>query len=159
MRALRTMLVLTATLLAPSLARATIADLPDLPRSAVETMVGHCVAAGGRPGNAAMAIERIDLDGDGTPDVILDENRLECRDRPFAHCQEFGCQTSIFLSHRGSWKPSLIVTGSYCIEYGRSPPSFVTIQRNFNIDGAMQIVNVRYRFRRGLYFQDGRGVC
>lgn len=159
MRALRPALVLAAALLAPEAARASFDALPPLAQTPVLEMVEACTQAGGQPGDPMMAIERVDLDDDGTPDVILDENRFDCRGRSFRHCQAFGCQTTIFLSDRGRWRPSLTITGSYCLEYGRTPTRFVTIQRNFDVGGGMSILNVRYRFRRGMYFQDGRGSC
>ena len=39
-----------------------------------------------------------------------------------------------------------------------SPPRFLTVQQNFSMSG-LYTLNVRYRFRNGLAFQEGRGTC
>lgn len=152
-------IVLCAALLVPAGARADFADLPDMAKARALRMVEACTAAGGRPTDPMRAIERVDLDADGTPDVVLDENRFDCRDRPSLHCDPIGCETVVFLSHGGRWKLGFDVIGSYCIERDRDPARFVTIQRNFIADGRVTIINVRYRFRNGLYYQDGQGSC
>src|ERR687886_394036 len=74
-------------------------DLWDLQRA--------CNRVGGRPGDPMQAIETADLDGDGTPDVILNEGRFPCRDvEPEAACPKIGCSTAITLSNHGRWRPA-----------------------------------------------------
>lgn len=160
MRAILPALALLAALLAPDPARASFEDLPPIVQNKALAMVEACRRAGGEPGNPMAAIERVDLEDDGRPDVVLDQNRFDCRGRQAMHCPPIGCETFVFLNKRWSgWKLVLSLVGSYCIEYGRRPPQFVTIQRNFDFNGGSDILNVRYRFRRGMYFQDGRGSC
>jgi hypothetical protein len=118
-----------------------------------------CNRAGGRPGDTLQAIEAVDLDGDGTPDLILDEARFPCRGvKPAAVCSEVGCSTYLTLSNGGRWRPALDFVGGYCLDRTASPPRFLTIQQNFSTSG-LYTLNVRYRFRHGLAFQEGRGHC
>lgn len=135
-------------------------DLPELVRNELFHYSSVCTSIGGRPGDPMAAIERVDLDGDDAPDIILDAGGFACAGVvPQAHCPEVGCSTSVFLSHGGSWRPAFDVVGSYCIDRTTTPATFVTIQRNFLADGSMTILNVRYRFSKGMAFQEGRGVC
>jgi hypothetical protein len=160
MRAILPALALLAALLAPDAARASFDDLPAIVQAKALAMMDACRRAGGQPGNPIAAIERVDLEDDGRPDLVLDENRFDCRGRQSMHCARIGCETFVFLHRRWSgWRQALSLVGSYCIEYGERPPRFVTIQRNFDFNGGSDILNVRYRFRRGMYFQDGRGTC
>lgn len=156
-----TALALSALLLPalPAPALASFNDLPEIAQRQALSMVEACTRARGTPTDPMRAIERVDLDGDGVPDVIVDENRFECRGQPWMHCDPIGCRTTVFLSNRGRWRLSFDVIGSYCIERDRDPPRFVTIQRNFLADGTQSILNARYRFQGGRYFPDGRGQC
>lgn len=152
--------LLATAFLAPDPAHARLDDLPTPIRERALAMVEACRRAGGVPGDPMMAVERVDLTGNGRADAILDQNRFACRGRPSMHCPQIGCETFVFLNRRWTgWKQVLSLVGSYCIEYGERPPRFVTIQRNFSFDGDSEILNVRYRFTRGIYFQDGRGTC
>lgn len=160
MRAIPPALALLAALLAPEAARASFDALPPIVQARALAMVEACREAGGQPGDPMAAIERVDLEGDGRPDAILDQNRFDCHGRQSMHCPQIGCETFVFLDRRwGGWTQALSLVGSYCIEYSQRPPRFVTIQRNFDFDGGSNMLNVRYRFRRGMYFQDGRGAC
>lgn len=153
-------LALLAALTAPQAARASFSGLPPVVQDKALAMVEACQRAGGFPGDPMMAIERVDLEDDGRLDVILDQNRFDCRGAQSMHCPAIGCETFVFLNRRwGGWKQALSLVGSYCIEYGARPPRFVSIQRNYSFNGGSEILNVRYRFRRGMYFQDGRGSC
>lgn len=141
-------------------AQARLDALPEMVQRRALAMVDACQRAGGSPGDPMMAIERVDLTGNGRPDLVLDENRFDCHGRQSMHCAPIGCETFVFVDQRWTgWKQILSVVGSYCIEYGERPPRFVTIQRNFTFDGGSEILNVRYRFTRGMYLQDGRGSC
>jgi hypothetical protein len=118
-----------------------------------------CNRVGGRPGDAMQSIEAVDLDGDATPDLILDEARFPCRGvAPAAVCPEIGCSTYLTLSNGGRWRPALDFVGGYCLDRSATPPRFLTVQQNFSTSG-LYTLNVRYRFRRGLAFQEGRGKC
>ncbi len=144
----------------PREAGANFNDLPEIVRDELFFLTRVCNSVGGRPGDPMAAIERVDLDGDGSSDIILDAGRFICAGVvPEAHCPEVGCSTSVYLSHRGSWRPAFDIVGSYCIDRTTAPATFVTIQRNFHADGSMTILNVRYRFSRGMAFQEGRGSC
>jgi hypothetical protein len=164
---MRKMRVAAALLAAASLAVASMPraaanfnDLPEIVRDEILYLTRICNSIGGRPGDPMAAIEEIDLDGDGIPDIILDAGRFICSGvAPEAHCPDVGCSTSVFLSHRGNWRPVFDIVGSYCIDRTTQPATFVTIQRNFIANGSMTILNVRYRFSKGMAFQKGRGSC
>jgi hypothetical protein len=144
----------------PRDAAANFNDLPEIVRDELFYLTRICNSIGGRPGNPMTAIEEIDLDGDAILDIILDAARFTCAGvAPAAHCPDVGCSTSVFLSHRGNWRPAFDIVGSYCIDRTTTPATFVTIQRNFIADRSMTILNVRYRFSKGMAFQEGRGSC
>ncbi|HYF53644.1 MAG TPA: hypothetical protein VEA41_05255 [Salinarimonas sp.] len=147
-------------LAAPALAAPGLESVPKRVQDGVWALIQACNAGGGRPGDPMQAIERVDLDGDGADDVILDEARFPCRGlKPGALCPEVGCSTYLTLSDRGRWRPALDVVGGYCLDRSASPPRFMTVQRQYLADGGGYILNVRYRFRNGMAFQDGRGQC
>ena len=159
-----TRLVSAALFLVASLfpfgASANFNDLPQLVRDELFYLSRMCTAVGGRSGDPMAAVAFVDFDQDGTPDIILDAGRFPCAGvREAAHCPEVGCSTSVYLSHRGSWRPAFSNVGSYCLDLAASPPRLVTIQRNFLVDGTVTILNVRFRFSRGMAFQEGRGSC
>jgi hypothetical protein len=152
--------VFLAAAILPSQANMRFEELSERVKNQLVEMSRICTLVGGRPGDPLRAIEFFDLDDDGTPDIIYDESRLACAGvAPGAWCDAIGCRTYVTLSQRGSWRPAFDVVGSYCIDHSNAPPRFVTIQRNYSVDGTMTILNVRYRFRRGMAFQDGRGTC
>lgn len=135
-------------------------DLPERIRSQLFDLSRRCSLLGGAPGDVMDAVAFADFDADGMPDIILDENRFVCSGlRPGAVCPPLGCSTYVTLSQRGRWRPGFEVVGSYCIDFDRSPPELITIQRNFLADGSMTIINIRYRFRRGMAFQRGLDTC
>jgi hypothetical protein len=157
-------LAATAILLAASLvpfgASAHFNDLPQLVRDELFYLSRVCTAVGGQSGDPMAAIEFFDFDEDGTPDIILDAGRFPCAGvRQEAHCPEVGCSTSVYLSHGGNWRPAFDTVGSYCIDRTSKPPRLVTIQRNFLVDGTVTILNVRFRFSKGMALQEGRGSC
>ncbi len=135
-------------------------DLPERIRSQLFDLSRRCSLLGGTPGDVMDAVGFADFDADGMPDVIVDENRFICQGlRPGAVCPPTGCSTYVTLSQRGRWRPGFEVVGSYCIDFDVSPPELITIQRNFRADGSMTIINIRYRFRRGMAFQRGLDTC
>ena len=143
----------------PVAAKATFDTLPKRVQDQLWDLASVCNRAGGRPGDAMQAIEAVDLDGDGTPDLILDEARFPCRGvQPTALCSEVGCSTYLTLSNGGRWRPALDFVGGYCLDRSATPPRFLTIQQNFST-GGLYTLNVLYRFRHGLAFQEGRGKC
>lgn len=156
-------LLLAATLAAPLAAAATplgFNDLPERIRNQLFDMSRRCSLMGGTPGDVMDSVAFADFDADGMPDIILDENRFVCGGlRPGAVCPPLGCSTYVTLSQNGRWRPGFEVVGSYCIDFDRSPPELITIQRNFLADGSMTIINIRYRFRRGMAFQRGLDTC
>lgn len=152
--------VLFAALLFPLGTKANFNDLPQLVRDELFYLSRLCNAVGGAPGDPMAAIEFVDFDRDGEPDIILDASRLPCAGvRESANCPEVGCATSVYLSHRGDWRPAFDNVGSYCIDHTSNPPRLVTIQRNFLVDGTVTVLNVRVRFSKGMAFQEGRGSC
>lgn len=141
-------------------AAARFESLPPRMQEQVLDLSEACRRAGGRAGNPIQAVEALDLDGDALPDFILDESRFPCRDAPpEAACPPIGCSTFVTLSAGGRWRAALDVVGSYCIDRTATPPRFVTAQRNYLTGGGGYTLHVRYRFARGMAFQDGRGTC
>jgi len=135
-------------------------DLPERIRNQLFDLSRRCSLLGGNAGNPMDAVAFADFDRDGMPDIILDENRFACDGlRPGAVCMQPGCRTYVTLSQDGRWRPVFDVAGSYCIDFDRSPPDLITIQRNFLADGSMNIINIRYEFRRGMAFQRGLDTC
>lgn len=135
-------------------------DLPERIRNQLFDLSRRCSLLGGTPRDPMDAVDFADFDRDGMPDIILDENRFACDGlRPGAICPQTGCRTYVTLSQNGRWRPVFDVAGSYCIDFDRSPPDLITIQRNFLADGSMNIINIRYQFRRGMAFQRGLDTC
>ena len=162
MRVLLSGLIMWAALapLAPASAAGTIDALPQRVQTGLWDLQRACNWVGGRPGDATQAIESADLDGDGTPDLILDEARFPCRDvEPGAACPKIGCSTYVTLSDHGRWRPALDYVGGYCLEPASKPPKLLTIQKNYSVDGGLSVLHVRYVFKRGMAFQEGRGKC
>jgi hypothetical protein len=134
--------------------------MPKIVQTYVWDLHRACSQLGGRPGDVMQAIETADLDGDGAADVIFDEARFPCRDvRARVVCPEIGCSTFVALSDHGRWRLALDVVGGYCLDRTSAPPKFMTVQQNFTAGGAHATLNVRYVFRRGMAFQEGRGKC
>lgn len=135
-------------------------DLPERIRNQLFDLSQRCSLSGGSPGDPMDAVAFADFDRDGMPDIVLDENRFVCEGlRRGAVCRQPGCRTYVTLSQDGRWRPAFDVTGSYCIDFDRSPPDLITIQRNFLADGSVNIINIRYEFRRGMAFQRGLDTC
>jgi|GEM_PF-1341238 len=135
-------------------------DLPERIRDHLFDLSRRCSLMGGTPGDVMDAVDFADFDDDGMPDIIVDENRFVCSGlRPGAVCPPLGCSTYVTLSQNGRWRPGFEVVGSYCLDFDRSPPELITIQRNFLADGSMKIMNIRYRFRKGMAFQRGLDTC
>ena len=152
--------ILLAASLSPLAAASNFNDLPQLARDELFYLSQVCNAAGGRPGDPMAAIGLHDLDEDGTPDIILDAGRFPCAGvLEASHCPEVGCSTTVYLSHGGNWRPAFDTVGSYCIDSTSKPPRLVTIQRNFLVDGTVTTLNARFRFSKGMAFQEGRGSC
>jgi hypothetical protein len=157
---LRRAFILLLLVAQPAAAASGIDGLPKRVQGQVWDMIRACNAAGGRPGDPMLAIEAVELDGDGTPDLVLDEARFPCAgSKPGALCPGIGCSTYVTLSDRGRWRAALDVVGGYCIDRTTAPFRFMTVQRQYLADGGGYILNVRYRFSRGMAFQDGRGRC
>lgn len=162
MRVLLSGLIMWAAL-APSAAAGAAGTIDALPKGVQNDLWDlqrACNQVGGRPGDAMQAIAGADLDGDGTPDLILDEARFPCRGvEPGAACPKIGCSTYITLSDHGRWRPALDFVGGYCLEPASNPPKLLTIQKNYSVEGGLSLLHVRYVFKRGLAFQEGRGKC
>jgi hypothetical protein len=144
---------------APASALYRVEGLPKPLRDLVWTMTSACISSGGRAGDAMKAVEAIDLDEDALPDLIFDESAFPCSGLNAPLCPQIGCSTYVYLNRKGEWKMVFDVVGSYCLDRTRTPPQFLTIQNNYLTDGGSYALNVKYRFTKGMAFQEGRGSC
>jgi hypothetical protein len=145
----------------PVLAQASLLNqLPEQARKQLWTLIETCNRIEGRVGDPMQAVETADLDGDRVADIVVDESKFPCSGLPEAAlCADIGCSTYVYLSNKGRWVLAFDVVGSYCIDRTKTPPQFLTRQRSFLADGTGFELNVRYRFTKGMAFQEGRGSC
>ncbi|HEX8166586.1 MAG TPA: hypothetical protein VF601_12460 [Beijerinckiaceae bacterium] len=125
------------------------AEWPGPVAEAVKEREAFCAGEGGRLADPAKAIRRLDLDGDGQDDFILDDGRLRCSKGLPGWCGSGGCSMEVFLSGaKGGLKSVLTELGSgYSVEKaGRGHR--VTFRTR---DGA-----VAYRFAEGCAILAGR---
>jgi hypothetical protein len=81
-------------LAAPALA----AEWPAPVADAIQEREKFCADEGGRLAAPEKAIRRLDLDGDGRDDFILDDGRLTCSKGAPGWCGSGGCSMEVFLS-------------------------------------------------------------
>ena len=136
---------LLAALAAPAFA----AEWPAPVAAAIAERAKSCAEAGGKLAAPEKAIRRLDLDGDGRDDFILDDRRLACSRGAPGWCGFGGCSIEVFLSSAaGGLKSVLTELGSgYSVKTsGRGP--VVTFKTR---EGA-----VAYRFAEGCAIPTGR---
>ncbi|MGA0540433.1 hypothetical protein [Neotabrizicola sp. VNH66] len=93
---MRFVLILALTLL-PALARAETALPPEL-QAVVEKSAKNCASLdGGKLTVTDQAVSRPDLNGDGTPDWILDESGLQCSSDAAYFCGSGGCSSTLLV--------------------------------------------------------------
>jgi hypothetical protein len=143
----------------PALALYRVEALPKPLQDRIWEMHSACLQTGGKTGEPMKAVEVLDLDGDELPDVIFDESRFPCLGIQGLLCPANGCSTYIHLNRGGRWIMAFDILGSYCLDRSQTPPQFITIQKNFLSSGDSYSLNVRYRFEKGMAFQQGRGRC
>jgi hypothetical protein len=117
--------------------------------AAIAERAKSCTEAGGKLAAPEKAIRRLDLDGDGRDDFILDDRRLACSKGAPGWCGSGGCSMEVFLSSAaGGLKSVLTEFGSgYSVKTsGRGP--VVTFKTR---EGA-----VAYRFAEGCAIPTGR---
>ena len=93
----RAVLLLWAGLLLPA-APAFAAEWPGPVAQALKERQEFCAGEGGRLADPAKAIRRLDLDGDGQDDFILDDGKLACSKGAPGWCGSGGCSMEVFLS-------------------------------------------------------------
>ena len=69
--------------------------------AAIAERAKSCAEAGGKLAAPEKAIRRLDLDGDGRDDFILDDRRLACSRGAPGWCGFGGCSIEVFLSSAG----------------------------------------------------------
>jgi hypothetical protein len=135
-------------------------DMPARIQKQLWDLLQSCQLAGGVPQNPMKAVELANLDDDNVPDVILDEARFPCTGvEERALCAEAGCSTYVMLSDKGRWRAALDIIGSYCLDRSIEPAKFYTMQKQFLVNGSSYIINIPYRFTRGMAFQEKRADC
>jgi hypothetical protein len=77
---------------------ASAAEWPGPVAEAVKERQEFCTGEGGRLAAPEKAIRRLDLDGDGRDDFILDDGRLTCSKGAPGWCGSGGCSMEVFLS-------------------------------------------------------------
>jgi hypothetical protein len=135
---------LLAALAAPAFA----AEWPAPVAAAIAERAKSCAEAGGKLAPPEKAIRRLDLDGDGRDDFILDDRRLACRGAP-GWCGSGGCSIEVFLSSAaGGLKSVLTELGSgYSVKTsGRGPVVIFKTREG----------TVAYRFAEGCAIPTGR---
>jgi hypothetical protein len=100
-------------ILLASAAPALAAEWPGPVTEAVKERADACAGEGGKLAAPAKAIRRLDLDGDGQDDFILDDARLACSKGAPGWCGSGGCSMEVFLSGaKGGLKSVLTELGS-----------------------------------------------
>jgi hypothetical protein len=82
---------------AQSLPPALEAAPPEIRRETAEAF-GLCLQAGGQPSVGEAYLKTGDLNGDGSPDYVLDLNGLACEGAPPLFCGPDGCPVMVWLS-------------------------------------------------------------
>ena len=130
-------------------ASALAAEWPAPVAEAMKERVDAGAGEGGRIANPDRAVRRLDLDGNGRDDFILDDNRLVCSKGAPGWCGSGGCSMEVFLSGaKGGLKSVLTELGSG-YEVKKSGKGHRVTFRTRN--GA-----VAYRFAEGCAIPTGR---
>jgi hypothetical protein len=96
-------------LAAPALA----AEWPAPVAAALKERQEFCGGEGGRLAAPEKAVRRLDLDGDGRDDFILDDGKLACSKGAPGWCGSGGCSMEVFLSGaKGGLKSILTELGA-----------------------------------------------
>ena len=136
-------------ILLASTAPALAAEWPGPVAEAVKEREAFCAGEGGKLADPAKAIRRLDLDGDGQDDFILDDGRLRCSKGLPGWCGSGGCSMEVFLSGaQGGLKSVLTELGSGYEVKKSGKGHLVTFRTR---DGA-----ATYRFAEGCAIPTGR---
>jgi hypothetical protein len=136
---------LLPALAAPALA----AEWPAPVAEAIKERQEFCAGEGGKLASPEKAIRRLDLDGDGRDDFILDDGKLACSKGAPGWCGSGGCSMEVFLSGaKGGLKSVLTELGSGYEAKKSGKGHLVTFRTR---DGA-----ATYRFAEGCAIPTGR---
>jgi len=91
------------------------AEWPPAIVAAVKQRESACAKEGGRPIASNRFLRRVQLDGDGRDDFILDDGKFRCSKGAPGRCGSSGCSKEVYLSSaKDPSKPVLVeLSGSY----------------------------------------------
>lgn len=98
MSLLKMVLLSSFLVAAPALAE----DMPhQLTPDLIETEHANCNTS---TGYGVDFVRRVDVDGDGHMDVVLDYRQALCGGQPEPYCTREGCLLKVWHSEKGSWR-------------------------------------------------------
>lgn len=102
--------------------------LPGSVRAWMDSVAQGCKRDGGHPLPTADYVRTADLNGDGKPDYLVDDNRFQCNGATVQTCGSGGCSVEIFMSGPKGYTPAgvdLLAYGSEFQPGGKLPVAVI----------------------------------
>ena len=112
--------VLAGTLVLASLPAEAV-EWPPAVATAIKEREAACAKQGGRPNPSRRFVRRLQLDGDGRDDFILDDSQFRCSKGSSEWCGSGRCSKAVYLSSaKDKSKPVLVeLGGAYGVRKSR----------------------------------------